>query len=170
MQPGMDRMFAMCRGVDEATAFSMKKWIDSNYHYMVPEMDETSRVLPNFTQFALNVQHGIDKLGANRATPVVFGPVSFARFMHFHTTVPGQAESLLQQLIPVYKELLQHLQEMGVTEVQIHEPVLVYEDDATKSLLALFSKAYPMILPASGKELSINMVSFFEDIGDTNFK
>lgn len=143
----------------------MKKWIDSNYHYMVPEFDETSRVLPDFTSYISNVQRGIDKLGADRATPVVMGPVSFAWFVHFHTTT-GQAEALLGHLIPVYKELLQHLHTMGVTEVQIHEPVLVYGDD--NDLAKLFSKAYPAVFPS--QRPSINMVSFFEDVGNANYK
>lgn len=35
---GLPRMFAMARGIDGAPALSMKKWITSNYHYMVPEV------------------------------------------------------------------------------------------------------------------------------------
>jgi hypothetical protein len=37
-KPGLPRMFAMARGIDGAPALSMKKWITSNYHYMVPEV------------------------------------------------------------------------------------------------------------------------------------
>ena len=37
-KPGLPRMFAMSRGIDGAPAVSMKKWITSNYHYMVPEV------------------------------------------------------------------------------------------------------------------------------------
>jgi 5-methyltetrahydropteroyltriglutamate--homocysteine methyltransferase len=37
---GLPRMFAMARGIDGSPALSMKKWITSNYHYMVPEVGE----------------------------------------------------------------------------------------------------------------------------------
>jgi len=164
-EPGMDRMFAMSRGVEGATALSMKKWIDSNYHYMVPEFDETSKVSANLDNFIADVKRGIEKLGASCATPVVLGPVSIVRFVNFHTKNDGQTEALLDQLIPVYTNLLKELQGLGVTEVQIHEPVLV-NDDAT--LLPLFKKTYPSIFSAGGP--AINMVSFFEDIGVENYK
>lgn len=143
----------------------MKKWIDSNYHYMVPEFDQTSKVNADLSAFIADVKRGVDKLGASCATPVILGPVSIVRFMNFHTDTPGQVEALLSQLIPVYKQLLKDLQGLGVTEVQIHEPVLVH-DDAT--LLPLFKKTYPSICSGGGP--SINMVSFFEDVGADNYK
>merc|ERR1712085_794 len=63
-------------------------------------------------------------------------------------------------------KLLAQLASMGVTEIQIHEPALAFAD---ASLKTLYDKAYPSILPSSS-ELAINMVSFFEDVGETNYQ
>ena len=45
---GLPRMFALARGIDGAPALSMKKWITSNYHYMVPEVGEFVHFIPSF--------------------------------------------------------------------------------------------------------------------------
>jgi len=170
VKPGLDRMFAMARGVDGAPALSMKKWLTSNYHYMVPEVDESLQTsLPSdFSEYITKVQRGIDKLGANVATPVILGPVSMVRFCNFkvEAAIDLQRFSLLQQLLPIYTKLLAQLASMGVTEIQIHEPALAFAD---ASLKTLYDKAYPSILPSSS-ELAINMVSFFEDVGETNYQ
>ena len=132
---------------------------------MVPEFDQTSKVNADLSDFIADVKRGVEKLGASCATPVILGPVSIVRLMNFHTDAPGQAEALLIQLLPVYKQLLKDLQGLGITEVQVHEPVLVHDDPA---LLPLFKKTYPSICSVGGP--SINMVSFFEDVGADNYK
>lgn len=171
MNPGMDRMFAMCRGVDGATALSMKKWIDSNYHYMVPEVDRPLRdlkLVPDFTSYIANIKRGIAALGA-KAAPVVLGPVSMTRFVDFKgTTNHFEQTVFLEKLLPIYTELLAEIAALWVEEIQIHEPTLVF---AETRLTPLFKMAYTgstSILPPSG-QCKINMVSFFEDIGEENY-
>jgi 5-methyltetrahydropteroyltriglutamate--homocysteine methyltransferase len=169
MEPGMDRMFAMARGVEGATALSMMKWIDANYHYMVPEVDETTKVDADLSDFLADVTRGVKKLGTDCATPVVLGPVSIIRLVKFHASIDdaeGRTEALLDQLLPIYNELLKDLKSLGVTEVQIHEPALVF---AEAHLLPLFKKAYPTII-GTGSCPSINMVTFFEDVGAENYQ
>ena len=195
MEGGMERMFAMARGVDGAPALSksnrvfvskvtlhyihtliylylcfrlgMKKWLTANYHYMVPEVDETLGTLhSDFTSYLESVKRGIDKLGAQRASPVVMGPVSFVRLCTFKQqgSQDLQRFALLEKLLPLYKDLLVKLKAMGVKEIQIHEPALVFADSSLKTL---FQQAYPGILPA---DVAINMVSFFEGVNADNYK
>lgn len=165
-KPGLTRMFAMARGVHGATALSMKKWITSNYHYMVPEFDGI--IDADFASFLANVRRGVDMLGIDCATPVVVGPVTMAYLTKFATFSPGfeakERRSYLEKLLPIYSKLLADVASIGVTEIQIHEAVLVMEDP---SLLELFQLTYPVILPTGP---AINMVSFMEDIGDTHYK
>jgi len=138
----------------------MKKWITSNYHYMVPEVDETTKCKANFDSFLAGVKLGIDYLGS-AACPVVLGPVSL---VHFAKITHGTKESLLRDLLPIYKELLKKVAALGVQEIQIHEPALVFAED---SLMSLFKSAYPMILPGGPR---INIVSFMEDVGGSNYQ
>jgi 5-methyltetrahydropteroyltriglutamate--homocysteine methyltransferase len=138
----------------------MKKWITSNYHYMVPEIDETTKVKANFVSLLSDVKRGIAHIGSS-ACPVILGPVSL---VHFAKITHGTKESLLQDLIPVYAGLLKEISALGVQEIQIQEPALVFADD---SLLGLYKSAYPEILPSGPR---INMVSFMDDVGDSNYQ
>ncbi|KAG7345812.1 methionine synthase B12-independent [Nitzschia inconspicua] len=162
MDAGLKRMFAMARGVDGSEALSMKKWITSNYHYMVPEYDESTVIKPNFELYLNDIKRGIDYLGAQTATPVVLGPVSLVFFTKISH---GTDESVLTTLLPHYKNLLATIAELGVAEVQIHEPALVFAEQNISHLLFI---AYPAILPKKGPV--INLVSFMEDIGDDNYQ
>jgi 5-methyltetrahydropteroyltriglutamate--homocysteine methyltransferase len=148
----------------------MKKWITSNYHYMVPECDTEEPLQPDLSPFLADVKRGIAKLGADCATPVVVGPVTVAYLTKFASFSTGfekeQRRALLHKLLPIYKQLLADVAALGVSEIQIHEGALVMEDDA---LLPLFQDAYPAILPVGGGP-AINMVSFMEDVGASHYK
>lgn len=141
----------------------MKKWITSNYHYMVPEFDESTKIEPNFSRILEDIKRGVSVLGANRATPVILGPVSLIRLTKISAgaTTP---QNLIQVLIPVYKGLLEQIASIGVEEIQIHEPALVFDE---ADLLPLFQAVYPEILPSLP---AINMVSFMDDVGEDNYK
>lgn len=40
---GYDQYFAMARGVEGIVALDMSKFFDTNYHYMVPELESSSK-------------------------------------------------------------------------------------------------------------------------------
>eukprot|EP01083_Nonionella_stella_P190933 707030_1 len=88
------------------------------------------------------------------------------RFCDFKNAVGIEIQrfALLEKLLPVYKELIGELKAARVSEIQIHEPALVF---AGGSLNSLFEKAYPEIL-ADG--LDVNFVSFMEDVGEKNYQ
>jgi len=144
----------------------MKKWVTSNYHYMVPEFD--NMISADFSDFLHLVKRGIQKLGKDCATPVVVGPVTMAYLTQFASFSTGfdqeQRRKYLQELIPIYQSLLREVAGLGVSEIQIHEAALVLED---KELLTLFKTAYPAILPQGP---AINLVSFMEDVGKDHYQ
>lgn len=148
----------------------MKKWITSNYHYMVPEYD--GKIEPNFDSFLAQVQRGVKVLGGYKAAPVVIGPVTMVYLSKIKAFASGflngEKHKLLEMLLPVYKDLLKKVASLGVKEIQVHEAALVMRDE---TLLPLFKKAYPFILPEKNAfDVDINMVSFMEDIGDEHYK
>lgn len=147
----------------------MKKWITSNYHYMVPEYDETSRIQPDFSAFLADIARGKEQLGSSCATPVIMGPVSLARLTKISTAASGTMNmtAFVQALIPVYADLIQQVAALGFSELQIHEPVLVF---AESDLLPLFKLAYPTIIQNVHQKMDINMVSFMDDVGAENYQ
>jgi len=119
--------FAMARGVQkdgvDLPALEMTKWFDTNYHYLVPELQANQR-------FALRGNKPVAEFLEARAAgfaarPVLLGPVSLLRLSK---TVDGSDwRALLPALLPVYAELLSKLKAAGADWVQIDEPVLVLD-------------------------------------------
>ncbi|CAD6621829.1 HN1_G0001690.mRNA.1.CDS.1 [Saccharomyces cerevisiae] len=145
----IDTLFAMGRGLQrkatetekavDVTALEMVKWFDSNYHYVRPTFSKT-------TQFKLNGQKPVDEfleakeLGIH-TRPVLLGPVSYLFLGKADKdSLDLEPLSLLEQLLPLYTEILSKLASAGATEVQIDEPVLVL--DLPANAQAAIKKAY----------------------------
>ena len=129
----LDQYFRLARGRSagdgdtcQYTAGEMTKWFDTNYHYIVPEFDTE-------TGFKLNPTRLVDQLKEAAqlglpAKPVLIGPVTYLWLGKCRAE--GSKLDLLQQLIPVYEDLLNVLAEHGAQWVQLDEPILVTELDA----------------------------------------
>ncbi|KAI9466893.1 cobalamin-independent methionine synthase [Lactarius psammicola] len=127
----LDVYFAMGRGRQadgvDVPASEMKKWFDSNYHFVVPEFSEE-------TDFKLNFNKAIEEYKEAQALgietrPVILGPVSFLALGKASKDAKPdfQPLSLLPNLLPVYKQLLADLKTAGADWVQLDEPVLVLD-------------------------------------------
>ena len=103
-----------------AHAAEMTKWFDTNYHYIVPEIDAS-------TSFSLNAAPLLKAVKAARCQghdvkPVILGPVTY---LWLSRTVDNtEPLDYLRDLLPVYKALLDALSGLGVAWVQIDEPAL----------------------------------------------
>lgn len=77
----IDTYFAMARGYQGAQgdvkAFTMKKWFNTNYHYMVPELDDDMELKLRSDAF-LDGFHQARSLGI-QTKPVVAGPFTFLK-------------------------------------------------------------------------------------------
>lgn len=130
-----------------APAQEMTKWFDTNYHYMVPEFIEGQT-------FALSSTKPIDEFKEAKALgyqtrPVLVGPVTFLK-LGKSKDASLDVLSLLDELVPVYVDVLKRLAAEGAEWVQIDEPVLVLDlDSAARDALAktygAFAKAAPNI-------------------------
>ena len=126
----LNRYFRIARGRSPADndccgvhAGEMTKWFDTNYHYIVPEFDADTR-------FSLNSTRLLEQLAEARAVgvnakPVIIGPVTYLWLGKSKDDTDRL--SLLDDLLPVYAELLQLLADNGAEWVQIDEPILVTE-------------------------------------------
>ncbi|MET0963921.1 MAG: 5-methyltetrahydropteroyltriglutamate--homocysteine S-methyltransferase [Noviherbaspirillum sp.] len=131
--PQLARYFSMARGsagqADHACghrhgdqhALEMTKWFDTNYHYLVPEFDAGTR-------FRLASERLFDEVRqarelGHRVKAVLLGPLSFLWLGKATATGFNRLE-LLEQLLPVYGQILQRLKTEGVGWVQLDEPIL----------------------------------------------
>ena len=153
---GLDQYFAMARGLPGVPALELTKWFDTNYHYLVPEIEPSLVPAAHFDGFIETVARAQAKLGP-RAVPIVLGPVTLIKLAK---SAQGFGE-FLDQLLPLYVQLLGSLKGLNVPEVQLHEPALVLQ--GASQLSAHFGDAYRALSQA---EVPINLVTYFDDLGD----
>lgn len=71
---GLDRYFAMARGAEGGiTALDMSKYLDTNYHYMVPELEAGFVSNPDFSAVVDKVTRAQAALGVAAAVPILIG-------------------------------------------------------------------------------------------------
>lgn len=159
----LDTYFACARGKQasgvDVVAMEMTKWFDTNYHFIVPELKKDQK-------FALSSSKIFDEFDEAKeqgvvTRPVLLGPVTFLSLAKSHGEEFNKLD-LLDQLLPVYEEILSKLESQGAEWVQIDEPVLALDIDAdTKQAL---EKAFARLADASG--LKILVASYFADTRD----
>ncbi|MDQ0708527.1 5-methyltetrahydropteroyltriglutamate--homocysteine methyltransferase [Arthrobacter woluwensis] len=142
----IDGYFTLARGSREQQPLEMTKWFDTNYHYLVPEIGPetdfrltSSRVVEEF-QYAL--ANGIE------TRPYLVGPVTFLLLSKASDDAPAgfQPLSRLEDVLPVYAELLGKLAAAGAGWVQLDEPALVVDQDIpAEQLDAAVTRAYEVL-------------------------
>ncbi|MEO3946378.1 5-methyltetrahydropteroyltriglutamate--homocysteine S-methyltransferase [Gorillibacterium sp. CAU 1737] len=155
--------FAMARGYQGAQgdvrALSMRKWFNTNYHYIVPELtDDLTLALSGskpFDDFLEAQAEGV------LTKPVVIGPFTFLKLSTFKGS--KKPEDYTSELIEAYAQLLSRFGEIGAEWLQLDEPSLV--TDLTESDLALFTKLYSSLLSRKGS-VKVLLQTYFGDIRD----
>jgi 5-methyltetrahydropteroyltriglutamate--homocysteine methyltransferase len=154
----LDRYFAAARGNKDVAPLEMTKWFDTNYHYLVPEIEPA-------TKFSLNPDKALSELKeALRqgipARPVVIGPITF---LLLSKAVNGGAPiERLQELVPIYSELLSLLADNGAQWVQFDEPALV--TDISPDAPALAEAVYNKLGSVSNRP-AVYVATYFGDPG-----
>ena len=158
---GLAAYFTAARGAGEDAPLEMTKWFDTNYHYLVPEIGPRTRFALSHDRFARQV----DEAAADGFTvrPVLVGPVTLLALAKATPDATADFEPLdrLDDLLPVYAELLASLRAAGAEWVQLDEPALVSESlpSAPDALADAAARAYhvlgavdtrPSILVAAG--------------------
>ncbi|MBE9168306.1 5-methyltetrahydropteroyltriglutamate--homocysteine S-methyltransferase [Pleurocapsales cyanobacterium LEGE 06147] len=153
---GLARYFAMARGKEEIPALEMTKWFDTNYHYLVPEIN--SDLLPaDFGDYLETVSRA-QKLVGKKAIPIVLGPMTLLRLSRLEVPM----SEVISQLGERYLALLTALKDLGVEEVQMHEPALVLGN--AEDLKEAFESTYDLL---SRVGIPLHLVTYFDDLGKT---
>lgn len=147
----LDQYFQLARGNKAQFAIEMTKWFDTNYHYLVPEFHKN-------TQFKANPAHYVNqireaKAAGHKVKSVIVGPLTFLWLGKEKGETFNRFE-LLNQLVPVYVEILNALVAEDAEWIQIDEPALALDlpqewVEAYKAVYAELSKVNAKLLLAT---------------------
>lgn len=156
----LDTLFRIGRGRapsgEPAAAAEMTKWFNTNYHYIVPEFTQGQQFRLSWTQLLDEVDEAL-ALG-HAIKPVLLGPVTYL----WLGKVKGDAFdrlSLLQAILPVYRQVLAELRQRGIEWVQIDEPALALE------LPQAWREAFKPAYDALQGEVKLLLTTYFDSIG-----
>lgn len=159
----LDTYFAAARGYQgekgDVKALAMKKWFNTNYHYMVSELcDDTDIKLVGskpFDLFAEAQQNGVT------TKPVIIGAYTFLKLSRF--TGAKKAEDFAEKTAAAYAEILSRFAAENAEWIQLDEPCLVMDMDESDK--KLFVGLYEKILGSKGN-LKVLLQTYFGDVRD----
>lgn len=155
--------FSMARGYQgvhgDVKAFAMKKWFNTNYHYMVPELyDDTKIKLSGSKPFD---EYKEAKAIGIETKPVIIGAFTFLKLAKYKGS--KNASDFLDDTIQSYKDILRKFDKLGAEWIQFDEPTLV--TDLSKEDIAQFVALYREILKGKNKT-KVLLQTYFGDVRD----
>ena len=159
----LETYFAAARGYQgdkgNVKALAMKKWFKTNYHYLVPEIDDD-------TVIALTGTKPVDEYLEAKALGVetkvaLIGPFTFLKLARF--TGSKKISDVSSELTSEYVKLVSLLASKGAEFVEFDEPSLVKDLDAAD--IELFKSIYGTIL-GNKNGVKVLLQTYFGDIRD----
>lgn len=159
-----DTYFAAARGYQgeagDVKALAMKKWFNTNYHYLVPELFDDSEIkLAGDKPFA---EYEEAKAIGVLTKPVLIGGFTFLKLAKYKGS--KTSSDFADQVANAYIEILDRFNEQGVAWVQFDEPSLV--TDLSDEDVALFTAIYEKVLAHKGN-VKVLLQTYFGDIRDS---
>jgi len=159
----LETYFAMARGYQgvsgDVKALAMKKWFNTNYHYIVPEVEDDTVIQLSgnklWDEYAEAKAFGIE------TKPVVIGAYTMLKLCRY--TGEKTAKDYVEDIVKAYQDLIQRCEEHQIAWVQFDEPALV--QDMEKEDIELFHKIYDAVL-ACKKRCNILLQTYFGDVRD----
>ena len=159
----LDTYFAMSRGYQgdhgDVRALAMKKWFNTNYHYMVPEIEDDTEIKLTGTKL-FDEFHEALHLGI-LTKPVITGPFTLLKLIRY--TGEKQLPDFVEPMIHAYEDLISKAQGTEISWIQFDEPYLVH--DLSSDDIALFKKIYTLLLAKKGN-LEVLVQTYFGDVRD----
>ena len=160
---GLDTYFSMARGYQGASgdvkALAMKKWFNTNYHYIVPEVEDDTQIALSgdklWTEYEEAKALGIE------TKPVITGPYTMLKLCRY--TGCKTAEDFVEAVITAYQQIFEKCEAYHIAWIQVDEPALVR--DLTKEDIALFKNIYENVLPCV-KTGNVLLQTYFGDVRD----
>lgn len=159
----LERYFAQARGYQgefgDVKALSMKKWFNTNYHYMVPEFEDETIIKVNLEKL-LNEYNEAKTLGI-KTKPTIVGPFTLLKLLKF--TGSKSIDDIKIDIANAYGEIVKQIESANIEWLQIDEPALVF--DLNKDDIELFKTLYQNVLNKKNKS-KILLQTYFGDIRD----
>lgn len=160
---GFDEYFTMARGYQgesgDVKALPMKKWFNTNYHYMVPEIEDDTEVslvgTKPFDEYTEAKNLGIE------TKPVIIGAFTFLKLVRF--TGKRAIDNTITDIVHAYSDILYRFNDLGVKWIQFDEPALVMDlsEEDLKNIIEIYSG----ILSVKGN-IKVILQTYFGDIRD----
>jgi len=165
---GLSTYFEMARG---SQALEMTKYFNTNYHYLVPELQGTDfKLLKNYPleEYLYFKSKGIETL------PKIISPYTFLKLSK--ALIKGSSplpvyqlskiesfedlERYLLALLPVYQEILKQLRQEGAKEVIFEDPALCYEMESQE--WDLVHEMYKKL----SHDADIYVITYYDSVSD----
>jgi len=154
----LDIEFRIARGKAPSgcscSASDMTKWFDTNYHYIVPELDDNTEFNVDLTSLLAQINE--TKEFDSAIKPVLIGPLTY---LYLSAGDEDKKLQYLPKLINAYQEILEKLLAAGVEWLQIDEPILGLE--LSSQWLLAFTNTYQTLEKGS---LKILLATYFSSI------
>jgi 5-methyltetrahydropteroyltriglutamate--homocysteine methyltransferase len=149
------RYFSMARGDDSRVAMSMTKWLNTNYHYIVPELSLEDKFSLDLTKIKEEYQEA-KELGILTKINLI-GPITYLALSR--RVDGGDCFELFDRVLPIYKEALIEIAKLNSDIlVQFDEPI--FAKDVTSLELSLLKRAYDVLAGVDG--IRVAVVTYFD--------
>ena len=159
----LDTYFAMARGYQgtsgDVKALAMKKWFNTNYHYIVPELEDDTDI--RLSGDKLWKEYEEAKALGTETKPVVAGAYTLLKLCR--CTGERPISDFIDATIRAYQELLEKCNRDQIAWIQFDEPALVRDMDQAD--IDLFHKIYDALLPCA-KQCHVLLQTYFGDVRD----
>lgn len=158
----IEQYFALARGYQgekgDIKARPMKKWFNTNYHYIVPKIEKATTIKVNgrkiFDEYLEAKELGI------QTRPTLVGPFTLLQLSEIEEG--ADVTKITQELIQAYQAILAELNELGADWIQLDEPALV--KDLTETEVATFEAIYQQLL--TDQTIKVLIQTYFGDVRD----
>lgn len=160
---GLDTYFALARGYQgesgDVKALAMKKWFNTNYHYIVPELEDDTEISLSGTKPWEEYEEA--KALGIETKPVIIGAYTILKLTRY--TGKKTASDFVDDIVKVYQDIVKKCENDQIAWVQFDEPALVR--DMSLEDITLFHRIYDKILADKGS-CKILLQTYFGDVRD----
>ncbi len=159
----LDTYYSMARGYQgdkgDVKALAMKKWFNTNYHYIVPELEDDTKI--NLVGTKIFDEYEEAKSNGVETKPVIIGAYTLLSLCRY--TGAKNREDYINDVISAYQGVIAELDKRGAKWIQFDEPSFVR--DLNESDIEFIKRLYQAILSEKGNA-KVLVQTYFGDVRD----